>query len=70
VARQVPLERILLETDAPFLAPEGHRGKVNEPGYLLATANVLAEIKKVPLEEVARVTTENCRSLFGFPKAA
>ncbi len=70
VAAKVPLEKILLETDAPFLAPEGHRGKVNEPSFLLSTAKALAELKQVPLEEIARVTTDNCRRLFGFPGTA
>jgi len=70
VAAKVPLERILLETDAPFLAPEGHRGKVNEPSFLLKTAQVLAEVKGVPLEEVGRITTANCRQLFGFPEVS
>ena len=67
VAEQVPLEKILLETDAPFLAPEGYRGKVNEPSFLRVIAEVLAEVKCQSLETIARVTTQNCRNLFGIP---
>jgi TatD DNase family protein len=64
VAAQVPLERLLLETDAPFMAPMPHRGKRNEPAYTVHIAEKLAEIKKLPMEEVARQTTENALQLF------
>ncbi|MCS7049634.1 MAG: TatD family hydrolase [Verrucomicrobiae bacterium] len=66
VARQVPLSRIMLETDAPYLAPVPHRGRRNEPSYLPAIASVLAEVKNISVEEVARVTTDNARALFGL----
>lgn len=64
VARQVPLERLLLETDAPDMAPEPHRGGVNLPSYLLETARRVARIKGVTLEELGRVTTSNAVRLF------
>ncbi len=60
----VPLERLLVETDAPYLAPEPHRGKPCEPAYTAFTAKKLAEIKNVSEEELERVTTENFFRLF------
>lgn len=65
VVREIPLEHLLLETDAPYLSPVPHRGKRNLPAYLRLVAEKVAEIKSTPLEEVARVTTENARRLFG-----
>lgn len=62
--RQVPLERLLLETDGPFLAPVPRRGKRNEPQLLLHTAQKVAELKGVAIEEVARATTANAERLF------
>ena len=64
IARDVPLERVLVETDAPFLAPVPHRGRRNEPSYVAATAAVLAEVKGVSREEIARITTTNAAALF------
>lgn len=64
VCRHVPLERILVETDSPFLAPEPNRGKRCEPSFVVDTARKLAEIKGVSLEELAAVTTENTLRLF------
>jgi TatD DNase family protein len=63
---QVPLDRILLETDCPYLAPVPHRGKRNEPAYLPLIARRVAEIKDVPLAELAEKTTANCRTLFNL----
>jgi len=60
----VPLDRLLVETDAPFLAPIPHRGKTNEPAFVVHTAKMLAELKGVTPEELARVTTENFFRLF------
>ncbi len=65
----VPLERIVLETDAPFLAPEPFRGKRNEPAYVRHVAERLAEVKRVPFDEVEAITTANARALFGLPTA-
>lgn len=64
VVRQVPLESLLLETDAPDLAPEPHRGKANEPAFIIDIARKVAEIKGVSMEEVAEVTTRNAERLF------
>lgn len=61
----VPLSQIVLETDAPFLAPVPFRGKRNEPAYVTYVAEKLAEVKGVPLETVAEVTTANALRLFG-----
>lgn len=60
----IPLESILLETDAPFLAPVPHRGKRNEPSFLINTAAVIAALKGVSLEELAEITTQNFYNLF------
>jgi len=64
VAACVPLERLLLETDAPDLAPEPHRGGINLPEYLLDTARRVAQIRGITLEQLGRATTDNARSLF------
>jgi len=64
VAKAVPLERMLIETDSPYLAPVPFRGKMNEPGYVCHVAEFLAVLKEVPLAEIARQTTENFRRLF------
>jgi TatD DNase family protein len=61
----VPVERIVLETDAPYLAPVPFRGKQNESSYLLYIAGKLAEIKGIPISEVARITTLNAQNIFG-----
>ena len=62
--RQVPLERMFVETDSPFLTPVPHRGKRNEPAYVRFVAETVAKIKNLDLEEVARVTTNNVKDLF------
>ncbi len=69
-AKVLPLARLLLETDSPFLAPLPHRGKPCRPAMIVQTAKVLAEVKQLPLEEVARRTTQNSCELFGLPAAA
>jgi TatD DNase family protein len=66
IVRRLPLESLLVETDAPFLAPVPHRGKRNEPSYVQYTAKKVAEIKKVPFEKVAEITTENALRVFGL----
>ncbi len=68
-AAQVPLERLLLETDAPFMTPMPHRGKRNEPAYTVHIVGKLAEIKKISLAEVAQQTTANAMGLFGLTEA-
>jgi TatD DNase family protein len=64
VARSVPLDRLLVETDAPFLAPGRYRGKRNEPAYVVETANELARVKGVSQAEIAQATTENFFRLY------
>jgi TatD DNase family protein len=64
VVRKVPLDRIFVETDSPYLTPVPHRGKRNEPAYVRLVAETIAKVKQRDLEEVARVTTENVKSLF------
>ncbi|RYC23722.1 TatD family hydrolase [Ciceribacter ferrooxidans] len=64
IAKDVPLDRLLVETDAPYLAPKPWRGKRNEPSYVVNTAEVLAETKGVSFEEIARITTENALRVF------
>jgi len=66
VARKVPLDRLILETDAPFLAPEPLRGKKNFPEYVLYTAQKIADLRGLSLEELARATTENALKLFNI----
>lgn len=64
IARTVPLDRLLVETDAPYLAPKRWRGKRNEPSYVVNTAEVLAECMGVSYEEIAEVTTQNAFRIF------
>jgi TatD DNase family protein len=64
IAKEVPLDRLLVETDAPFLAPPPHRGKRNEPAFVAHTASVLADTIGVSADEVARITTDNFFRLF------
>ncbi len=66
VVRKVPLERIVLETDAPYLTPVPYRGRRNESSYIPYIADKVAELKEVSVEEVAEVTTANARELFGI----
>jgi TatD DNase family protein len=64
VAKTVPLERILIETDCPFLAPEPHRGQRNEPSYIKFVAAKIAELRGISLEEVLQATKDNTKNLF------
>jgi TatD DNase family protein len=70
IAASVPMDRLLVETDAPYLAPEPHRGRTNEPAYVAHTAQVLASVKETSGDEIARATTENFYRLFGKARAA
>lgn len=65
-ARLVPLDRLLVETDAPYLAPVPYRGKRNEPGYTRYVVEKIAELREMPFEEVATLTRENAHRLFGI----
>ena len=64
IAADLPLDRLLVETDAPYLAPTPYRGKRNEPAYVVETAKVLAEVKSISVEELWQVTTDNFFRLF------
>src|SRR5208283_2727981 len=66
VVQRLPLSSILLETDAPYLTPVPHRGKRNEPSFIVNTAKKVAEIKNIPWEEVAQATASNTMNLFGI----
>jgi TatD DNase family protein len=66
VVRDIPLDRLILETDGPFLAPVPYRGKTNRPEYLIFTAHKVAQLKEISLEETARQTTANAENLFGL----
>ncbi len=68
VAKEVPLDRLLIETDCPYLAPTPYRGKRNEPAYMVEVARCLAELRHLSLEEIARVTSTNFARLFGLEK--
>lgn len=67
VAQRVPLDRMLIETDAPYLAPAPHRGKLNQPAYVRHVAEEIARLRGLTVEEVGRRTTNNFRCLFGLP---
>ena len=62
----ISLEKIILETDDPYLPPVPYRGKRNEPAYMVEVAKKIAEVKDIDIKEVARVTTDNARKLFNL----
>ncbi|MBV1759008.1 MAG: TatD family hydrolase [Dethiosulfatibacter sp.] len=66
VAKEIPLEHLLIETDGPYLTPVPFRGKRNEPSYVRYVAQEIASIKEIPFEEVAQVTTDNFKRLFNI----
>lgn len=68
VATEIPLEYLMIETDAPYLAPHPHRGKRNEPGLVPLVAEEIARLKELPIEEVALATTMNAKKIFGIDK--
>jgi TatD DNase family protein len=65
VARFVPIDRLVVETDCPFLPPQGHRGRRNEPAYLALTAARVAELRGEPLDTLGPRLSDNARRLFG-----
>ena len=67
-AASIPLDRIVLETDCPFMAPEPYRGKRNDPGYLIKMAEKLAQIREISVEEAIFATTENAKRLYRIEK--
>lgn len=66
VAARLPLDRLLIETDSPYLAPMPHRGRLNTPAYVPLVAKQLAEIKACSIEQLAEITSKNCEMLFGI----
>lgn len=66
LVRKIPLKNILIETDCPWLAPQPKRGKRNEPAFLIYTAHKISELKKVPLTDLAEITTRNAGQLFNL----
>lgn len=66
LVKQLPLESIVLETDAPDMSPSDHHGERNSPEYLPEIAQVIAELRGIPIDEVARVTTENAKAVFNL----
>jgi TatD DNase family protein len=63
----VPDDRLLIETDAPFLAPQAMRGKTNEPSYLVHTGRAIADLRRISFESLCHITSRNASGLFGFP---
>jgi TatD DNase family protein len=70
VAKALPLEKILIETDAPYLAPQAYRGKRNEPAYVAEVARTIASVRDLAPDEVAAATSDNFRRFFGLPRPA
>jgi TatD DNase family protein len=67
IVKDIPLESLLIETDCPYLTPDPHRGKRNEPAFVVHTAQAIADIKGISLEEVGRVTSRNAKDIFSLP---
>ena len=69
VAREIPLDRLLVETDSPFLAPQAHRGRRNEPAYVAEVARTIGNVRDLPATEVAEITSANFRRFFGLDQS-
>jgi len=67
IVKKIPLDRLMLETDCPFLTPQSHRGRRNQPSYMVETAEKLSEIMEIPVGEIERTTTQNAREFFDIP---
>jgi TatD DNase family protein len=70
VAQEVPLDRLLVETDSPFLAPQPHRGRRNEPAFVAEVAQSIANVRNLPADELAVATADNFRRLFGLHRSS
>ncbi len=70
VARMVPLDQLFIETDTPYLAPQKYRGKTNEPAYVAETATLIADVKDISRDELAKATHHNASSFFGLSTAS
>jgi TatD DNase family protein len=68
VVKYVPLDRLFIETDTPYLAPQGRRGQMNEPSFLIETAELIASLKGIKLEALGEVTSQNAEQFFSFSK--
>ena len=66
VLRNIPKERLLLETDAPYLTPKAYQGNKNEPSFMIESAKVMAEVLEMTLESVGDMTSRNAQKLFGL----
>ena len=66
IVKQIPLAKLLIETDAPFLTPVPHRGRRNEPAFVAYIADKIAEVHMTNLEQVAEITKQNANQLFGW----
>ncbi|MBT6578788.1 MAG: hypothetical protein HOO01_00845, partial [Cellvibrionales bacterium] len=64
VVKKIPLDRLMVETDSPYLAPVPHRGKSNQPAYVREVAEYIAELRGISLEQLAEATTDNFQRLF------
>jgi TatD DNase family protein len=69
VAREIPLDRMLVETDSPFLAPQSRRGKRNEPAYVVEVAQTIGNVRNLPPTEVGEMTSANFRRFFGLDRS-
>ena len=68
VVKKLPLDRLLIETDSPYLAPVPFRGKTNQPAYVTAVADAIAEVKGISVDKLAEITTANFYNLFSYIK--